>query len=162
MRSRPHPRNRPIHRRWHRNSPSLCWMQRLRRTRHVVARLLLLLLLYHLLLHLLHRLLTMRLPLHLCVFIRIPVQQRLLVLLRLVVVERDEAAIGACCCEVGDHAPGDLGCFFGYGAGVACGVGGVAAGVGVAAGGDEEGEVEESVGEGVLVCEIFSDEGMGG
>ena len=53
----------------------------------------------------------------------------------------DEGAVGAG--HVGDHEPGDFGRFGGYGTRAAgCGV--VAPGVGVAAGGDEEGEVEES------------------
>lgn len=43
----------------------------------------------------------------------------------------------------GNHVTGDFGGFSGDGAGLAAG-GGVAAVVGVAAGGDEEGEVEES------------------
>lgn len=104
-------------------------MQRLRRTRHVA-------------LLLLHRLLlsVRLLPLH------------------LLVIDRDEAAIGAGC-HFSDHSAGDLGCFFGDGAGVAGGVGGVAAGVGVAAGGDEEGEVEEPGEEGVLVCVIYGGKG---
>ena len=64
----------------------------------------------------------------------------------LLIVDRDKASIGSC--QFGDHFSCDLGCFFGNGAGVACGVFGMAASVGVAAGGDEEGEVEEPVDEG--------------
>lgn len=120
-RMRIRPRSRPNHqdfRWWHWNSP------RLRRTRHVA---------------LLHRLLTVRLPLHLCIYIiPIPLQQRLLLL---TIVDRHEASIRSC--QFGHHSSGYLCCFLGNGAAVACGVVGMAAGVGVAAGGDEEGEVEE-------------------
>ena len=55
----------------------------------------------------------------------------------------DEGAVGAG--HVGDHAAGDFGRFGGDGARLA-GCVGVPAVVGVAAGGDEEGEVEESGG----------------
>ena len=54
---------------------------------------------------------------------------------------RDECAVGTG--HVGDHAAGYFGCFGCYGTGLA-GCVGVAAVVGVTAGGDEEGEVEES------------------
>ena len=142
--------SRPIQhnlRRRHRNSPPLRRVQRLRRTRHVA-------------LLLLHRLLTIwLLPLHFWIYITLQ-QRLLLLLLLLLIVDRDEAAIGACC-QFGDHSAGDLGCFFGYGAGVACGVDRVAAGVGVAAGGDEEGEVEEPGEDCALVCEIHREKGGG-
>ena len=81
-----------------------------------------------------------------------------LLFLHLLVIDRDEAAVGTCG-HFGDHSAGDLGCFFGDGAGAAGGVGGVAAGVGVAAGGDEEGEVEEPGEEGVLICVIYGGKG---
>ena len=123
------PRSRSIHqdlRWWHWNSPPLGRVQRLRRTRHIA---------------LLHRLLIVRLPLHLCIYIiLIPLQQRLLLLL--LIVDRDKASIWARR-QFGNHPPSYLCCFLGNGAGVACGVLGMAAGVGVAACGDEEGEVEE-------------------
>ena len=122
------PRSRSIHQDlgwWHWNSPPLSRVQRLRRTRHVA---------------LLHRLLIVRLPLHLCIYIiLIPLQQRLLLLL--LIVDRHKASVRSC--QFGNHSSCYLGCFLGNGAGVACGVLGMAAGVGVAACGDEEGEVEE-------------------
>ena len=63
-------------------------------------------------------------------------------------ISRDESAVGSG--HLADHPAGYLGRFGGDGTGLAARVG-VPAVVGVAAGGDEEGEVEESAGVYTLV-----------
>ncbi len=90
---------------------------------------------------------ALRLP-HFHGFVRLALLQRLVAACLLGLGARDEAAVRTG--HVGDHLAGYLGRFGGDGAGLPVRVG-VPAVVGVAAGGDEEGEVEES-GVGVSGC----------
>ena len=85
--------------------------------------------------------LLLPLPAHFHGLARVILLDRLVAAGLLGLVDGDETAVRTC--HVGDHPAGYFGCFGGDGAGLAARVD-VPPVVGVAAGGDEEGEVEES------------------